>query len=144
MELKVVVSDPETGKSYQREVKDDRARHMKGLKIGSEFDGAVVGLSDYKLVLTGGSDKSGFPMKKGVHGMAREKVLTKGGVGYNPIKKERIRKRVRAEVVAEDIAQVNAKIVKKGKVTVEEAFGIKKEEKAEGQPAEQKPEEQKT
>lgn len=133
-----MVSDPETGKSYQRELKDEKTKRLTGLKIGSEFDGSVLGLTDYKLVITGGSDKSGFPMRRGVHGMVRELVLTKGGTGYNPLREERIRKRLRGEVIGEDIAQVNAKIVKKGKVTIEEAFGIKPEEKQEQK--EKKPE----
>ncbi|MBM3309256.1 MAG: 30S ribosomal protein S6e, partial [Candidatus Altiarchaeales archaeon] len=104
MECKVVVSDPESGKSYQRELKDEKAKRLKGLKLGAEFDGSILGLTDYKLVVTGGSDKSGFPMRKGVHGIAREMVLSKGGVGYNPLREERIRKRLRGEVIAEDIA----------------------------------------
>jgi small subunit ribosomal protein S6e len=137
MDVKVVVSDPETGKSYQRELKDEKARHLKGLKIGSEFDGGILGLSDYKLVITGGSDKAGFPMRRGVHGTARGMVLSKGGVGYNPTRDERVRKRLRGEVIAEDIVQVNSRITKKGKTTLEEAFGIKpevKEEKKEESP----------
>jgi len=136
MDFKVVVSDPETGKSYQRELKDEKAKRLNGLKIGSEFDGSVLGLSDYKLVITGGSDKAGFPMRRGVHGTAREMVLSKGGVGYNPVRDERIRKRLRGEVVAEDIVQINAKITKKGKTSIEEAFGIKPDAAAGEQPKE--------
>ena len=144
MDLKVVVSDPESGKSYQRELKDEKAKRMKGLKVGAEFDGSVLGLTDYKLVITGGSDKSGFPMKKGVHGMVREMVLTKGGVGYNPTRDERIRKRMRGEIIGEDISQVNVKITKKGKASIEESFGIKAEEKKEEPKAEEaKPKEEK-
>ena len=142
MEYKIVISDPETGKSYQREVKEEKAKRLKGLKIGAEFDGSVVDLTDYKLVVTGGSDKSGFPMKKGVHGEKREMVLSKGGVGYNPSRDERVRKRVRGQVIGEEVAQVNAKIVKKGKVSLEEVFGKKedgKEGEGEKKPAEEKP-----
>jgi small subunit ribosomal protein S6e len=139
MEIKVVVSDPESGKSYQKEVKDEQAKRLKGLKIGQEFDGSIVGLTDFKLKITGGSDKSGFPMRKGIHAFGREKVLTKGGVGYNPAREERIRKSIRGEAIAEDISQVNAKVVKKGKQTIEDALGIKTEEKkAEEKPAEEK------
>jgi small subunit ribosomal protein S6e len=129
MDYKVVVSDPESGKSYQREVKDEKAKRLTGLKVGSEFDGSVLGLADYKLTVTGGSDRSGFPMRKGIHGAARHMVLSKGGVGYRPQGEQRIRKRMRGEVIEEDIMQINTKIVKKGKTSIEEAFGIKPEEK---------------
>ncbi|MDD5111859.1 MAG: 30S ribosomal protein S6e [Candidatus Altiarchaeota archaeon] len=138
MECKIVISDPETGKSYQKELKDDRAKHFKSLKIGSEFDGGVLGLADYKLSITGGSDRSGFPMRRGIHGTTRSMVLSKGGVGYNPLKSERIRKRMRGEMVSDDISQINVKIIKKGSKSLEESLGIapKEEKKAEEKPAE--------
>lgn len=132
MDYKVVVSDPETGKSYQREVRDEAARRLVGLKVGSELDGGLLGLAGYRLLVTGGSDRSGFPMRKGVHGTVRSMVLTRGGVGYRPVREERIRKRLRGEVVGEDVIQINTKVVKKGGTSIEEAFGIKPVEKQEG------------
>ena len=53
---------------------------MLGLQLGNETDAAVVGLSG-KLKLTGGSDKSGVPMRDDVHGSARKRVLLSKGVG---------------------------------------------------------------
>jgi len=138
MEFKVVVSDPKTGRSYQREVKDEQARRLNNLVIGKEFDGSVVGLSGYKLVVTGGSDRDGFPMKRGVHGAARPKILMSGGVGYRAKGDVRVRKRVRGERIGEDVVQVNTKIVKRGRKDVETLFGLKEEpegEKEEGEEA---------
>ena len=130
MEFKIVVSDPESGKSYQREIKDDKAVRLKGLNVGDEFDGTILGLGGYKLEITGGSDKSGFPMKKGVHGIHRAMILMSGGVGYNPKKSVRKRKRVRGEKIDADIVQINAKISTRGRKDVEELLGLKVEKKA--------------
>lgn len=131
MEFKVVVSDPKTGKSIQVDVKDDKAKALSGKQIGDEVDGSFVGLTGYKLKIMGGSDKAGFPMKKGVHGTARPMVLLSGGVGYNPKRAERRRKRLRGEKIDADIVQVNTKIVSAGKKTVEELLGLTVEEKKE-------------
>jgi small subunit ribosomal protein S6e len=119
MEFKVVVSDPQ---SYQREVKDDKAPRLMNLKVGDEFDGGLVGLPGYGLKITGGSDKAGFPMKKGIQGIKRSMVMMTEGVGYNPVEAVRRRKRVRGEMVAEDIVQINTFIAKRGPKAVEELF----------------------
>ena len=143
MEFKVVVSDPESGKSYQREVKDEKASRIAALKLGDEMDGVLVGLVGYTLKITGGSDKAGFPMKKGVQGMKRAMVLMEGGVGYNPKTSVRVRKRVRGEKIAEDIVQINTAVVKKGAKGIEELLGITaqpKEGEAAAAPAEEKKE----
>ena len=134
MEFKIVISDSESGKSYQRDVKDDVARKFKNLGIGDELDGSAIGLDGYKLKITGGSDKSGFPMRKGIHGSRRPMVLLSKSVGYHPQRDERRRKRIRGERIDDDIVQINTKIIVKGKKSVEELFGI--EVKAEEKPAE--------
>ncbi|MFZ2456588.1 MAG: 30S ribosomal protein S6e [Candidatus Altiarchaeia archaeon] len=135
MEFKVVVSDPESGKSYQREVKDEKASRIAALKLGDVFDGVLVGLVGYTLKITGGSDKAGFPMKKGVQGMKRAMVLMDGGVGYKPLTAVRVRKRVRGEKIAEDIAQINTSVTKKGGKGIEELLGITAAEPKEGETA---------
>jgi small subunit ribosomal protein S6e len=133
MEYKVVIADPETGKSYKQELKDDKAKRLAGKRIGEELDGSVVGLTGYKLKITGGSDKGGFPMKKGVQGRGTTKVLMKEGIGYRRTADLRVRKRVRGDSITEHIIQVNMMIAEKGKKTIEELLGIteKKEEKKE-------------
>ncbi|ODS42558.1 MAG: 30S ribosomal protein S6e [Candidatus Altiarchaeales archaeon IMC4] len=134
MEFKVVISDQKTGKSYQKEIKDEKAKRLDGLVVGSEIDGSMVGLDGYKLKITGGSDKSGFPMKKGVHGTGRAKVMMAGGIGYNPGTAVRKRKTVRAEKIAKDIVQINTLVTKEGGKKLEEIFAPQAEEKpVEGQ-----------
>ena len=124
MEFKVVISDTKTGKSYQQDIKDEKAKRFKGKKIGDVVDGSVVGLNGYSLEITGGSDRDGFPMKKGVHGTSRVNILTSGGVGYRGKKDSRKRKRVRGEIIDKDIIQINLKVNKFGKKSIEELLGI--------------------
>ena len=69
-------------------------------------------------------------MKKGVHGIHRAMILMSSGVGYNPKKSVRKRKRVRGERIDADIVQINAKISTRGRKDVEELLGLKVEEKA--------------
>lgn len=114
--MKIVVSDPETGKAQTIEVDEEKAKLLVGLKIGDTFDGRIVGLKGYKLMVTGGSDSDGFPMRPDVHGLRRKKILVSGGVGFNPRRRgERRRVYVRGNVVGADIAQLNVKIVEKPK-----------------------------
>ena len=114
--FKVIVSDPEEGTSKTVELEDARAVPLIGKKIGDIIDGSVVGLPGFKVQITGGSDKDGFPMRPNVHGGVRRSVVLSGGVGFNPKNDgERRRKRVRGNVITDEIVQVNMKIVEKPK-----------------------------
>ncbi len=111
--MKIVISDPRTGKARQIEIDEKKAGPLIGLKIGDTFDGVLVGLEGLKLRITGGTDKDGVPMRPDVHGGARKWVVLSGGVGFRPREKgERRRKAVRGNVVTRDIAQLNVKVVK--------------------------------
>ena len=124
--FKVVVSDPETGKSSVVEVEESRAVPLIGRRIGEIIDGSALGLSGHKVMITGGCDNAGFPMRPDVHGGVKSKVLLGGGVGYNAVEKGiRRRKTIRGNIVTEDIAQINVKIVERPK---------KKPQKAEESP----------
>jgi len=114
--FKVIVSDPEEGTSKTVELEDARAVPLIGKKIGDIIDGSVVGLLGFKVQITGGSDKDGFPMRPNVHGGVRRSVVLSGGVGFNPKNDgERRRKRVRGNIITDEIVQVNMKIVEKPK-----------------------------
>ncbi|MEM1552381.1 MAG: 30S ribosomal protein S6e [Candidatus Bathyarchaeia archaeon] len=114
--FKVIVSDPEDGTSKTVELEDARAVPLIGKKIGDIIDGSVVGLPGFKVQITGGSDKDGFPMRPNVHGGVRRSVVLSGGVGFNPQDEgERRRKRVRGNIITDEIVQVNMKIVEKPK-----------------------------
>jgi small subunit ribosomal protein S6e len=123
MPFKVVISDPEKGKSYQVELKDPESHKLVGLKIGEKFDGGLLGLGGYELQITGGADKDGFPMRSDVSGSGRTSVLLSKGLGFRAKRKgERRRKRVRGSQISEAVIQVNSKVVKKGEKPLEEIF----------------------
>ncbi|MGQ9514049.1 MAG: S6e family ribosomal protein [Thermoproteota archaeon] len=125
--FKCIISDPKTGKSQVLELEGDKARPLIGLKIGDSIDGSVVGLSG-KLKLTGGVDRSGFPMKKGVHGAVKARLLIKSA-------STRRRSTVRGEIVSEDSYQLNfVKVVEeqKGKKDKDEKEEVVIKEEAVG------------
>jgi len=106
--FKLTISDIK-GKSVSKELKDSDANALLGLQLGNETDAAIVGLSG-KLKLTGGSDKSGVPMRNDIHGAARKQVLLSKGVGLqNANTGQRKRKLMRGNTLSEEIYQVNCK-----------------------------------
>ena len=106
--FKLNISDKK-GKSQTRELKDNEANALLGLQIGQETDAAIVGL-DGKLKITGGSDKSGVPMRADIHGGSRKYVLLSKGVGLQDATKgERVRKLTRGNTISEETYQINCK-----------------------------------
>ena len=92
-----------------KELKDNEANPLLGLQLGNETDATIVGLNG-KLKLTGGSDKSGVPMRNDIHGAARKYVLLSKGVGLQDAETgQRVRKLMRGNTVSEEIYQVNCK-----------------------------------
>ena len=117
--FKVIVSDPEDGTSKIVELDEVRATPLIGRRIGETIDGAVVDMPAYKLLIRGGSDTDGVPMRPNVHGGGRRKVILSSGAGFNPKRKgERKRKTVRGDIITDEIIQINIKIVEKPKKTV--------------------------
>mgnify|MGYP000565986027 CR=1 FL=1 len=122
--FQVVVADPETGATYQRDVDGQDANRFIGRSLGQDVDGGAVGLDGYTLELTGGSDDAGRPMREDVDGPDLREVLLTGGVGYDPSRDgERKRVTVRGAEVSEAVAQINAKITGRGSTDVEELLG---------------------
>ena len=106
--FKLTISDIK-GKSITKELKEGDANPLMGLLIGAETDAAIVGLAG-KLKITGGSDKSGVPMRADLHGMARKRVLLSKGVGLQDTEHGlRKRKLIRGNTVSDEIFQVNCK-----------------------------------
>ncbi|HIH64045.1 MAG TPA: 30S ribosomal protein S6e [Methanothermobacter thermautotrophicus] len=126
MAFKIVISDKE--KSVQMEVDPSESRGLVGLSIGDEFEGSIIGLEGYKLKITGGSDKNGFPMKRTIPGARRVRSLVSGGVGYKPARKgERRRKTFRGNTISDDIVQINTVVIEKGEKPLEELIGAQEE-----------------
>ena len=149
MAFKLVISDPKSGKSYQKEF--EQSGLLVGKKVGETLNGEAFGLSGYELQITGGSDKTGTPMRKDVDGIASRRLLLTKGVGYRSrirIKKDgktwharagkgsRVKKRVRGNTISNDLVQINLTVTKPGAASLEQIFP-KKETAA--KPAEAKP-----
>ena len=114
--FKVIISDPKDGKSQFMELEETQAVPLIGRKLGEVIDGAVVKLSGYKLKITGGSDKDGFPMRPNIHGGVRIGAILSEGVGFHSSQKgERKRKTLRGNVITDAIVQVNMKVIEKPK-----------------------------
>ncbi|MBN1896274.1 MAG: 30S ribosomal protein S6e [Candidatus Aenigmarchaeota archaeon] len=139
MAFKLVISDPKTRKSYQKEVSGEG---LLGKKVGEKFSGAVAGLDGYELQITGGTDKDGFPMRKDVDGTGRKKILLSKSIGFKPkLEGQRKRKSIRGNTVSDEVAQINTKVIKQGKEPMEKIFRAKEEPK-EGAEAAEKPAEE--
>lgn len=116
--MKVTVGDTD-GKTYQ--IETEEASKIVGKKIGETFDGGIIGLKGYKLKITGGSDRDGFPMRKSIVGTERKKILLTEGQGIQKKEKgERKRKSVRGNTVSGQIEQLNTQVVEEGSKAIEE------------------------
>ena len=135
-------TDPASkGKAYSVEIKGANYNHFLGKKIGDVVDGQFVGegeqsLLGYKLEITGGSDKTGTPMRGDIVGGNRQAVLVTKGVGYKAqklVKKkgkvyrytyDGIRKRryFRGNTITQDTRQLNLKVVESGKKSLSDIF----------------------
>jgi small subunit ribosomal protein S6e len=107
-QFKLIVSDRK-GKTIAQELKDRSAQPLLGTKVGSVIDSSIVGVAGGKLKITGGSDRSGTPMRADVHGGVKKYVLLSTGVGNRS--ETRIRKLVRGNMVTEEIYQLNSMLI---------------------------------
>jgi small subunit ribosomal protein S6e len=111
-EFKVVIADPESGETFQREVDGQDANRFLGREIGDEVTGDAVGLSEHTIAITGGSDETGRPMREDVSGTRLKELLLEGGVGFKPSREgERKRITVRGREIDNDVAQINVSVV---------------------------------
>ena len=124
MQVTIGTSDGET---FQQEIEE--TGQLIGKKVGEEFDGGIVGLEGYTLKVTGGSDTSGFPMRKSIEGSERKRVLLEEGAGIEEDEDGvRRRKSVRGNTVSDEIEQLNTTVVEEGSKSVEELLNEEEEE----------------
>lgn len=129
VEFKVVCSDPESKKSYPVTVSGHHANSLVGKKIGDDIDGMFVNLPGYKLKITGGSDKDGFPMRPEVPAIGRKKILVSEGIGFHPKwPGQRRRRTFRGNTISPEIVQINLKVVQKGGKPIDQLLGVKQDE----------------
>ncbi len=126
---------PGKGKTRQIQLPPDKFR-LAGMKIGEEFNGALVGFPGYKFKITGGSDIAGIPMRGDVHGPVKKRIFISRGPGYYPKRDgEKRWKVIRGNVVTDNMIQVNCMLTAYGEtklfeetpVPEKEAKGGKKE-----------------
>jgi len=112
--FKVIVSDPADGTSKAVELEGPQAVPLIGRKLGEELDGTSLKLSGFKLKITGGSDKDGFPMRPNIHGGVRVGAILSEGVGFRATRHgDRKRKTLRGNVITDSIVQINMKVIDK-------------------------------
>ena len=137
VELKVVVSDPKTGRAYNVDAGTGAAGALVGKNVGDEVDAGPLGLAGYKILITGGSDQTGTPARRSLPGAGRKQLLLAEGVGFHPkMEGERKRKMIRAHQITPEFVQVNARVTAYGEKTLDELFP--KKEGAEGEKKDKK------
>jgi small subunit ribosomal protein S6e len=130
VEFKAVINDVKTGKSYQVPVTGHHANSLIGKKIGDVVDGIFVGLPGYKLSITGGSDKDGFPMRRDLPGVKRRRILITKGIGFRANEQGlRLRKSIRGNTISPEVAQLNLKITQFGSKPVDELIKVEEKKK---------------
>ena len=121
MPFKLVISDPESKTAIQYELDDAKTNALIGKTVGDIVEGDALGLPGYKLKITGGSDKSGFPIRPDVHGSGKKRILIRGPPGFKPKRKGIARRKtVRGRELGPDISQVNMRVEEKGSTPLEE------------------------
>jgi small subunit ribosomal protein S6e len=130
--FKLIISDPASGKSSASEIEGARAQALVGRSLGETVDGSALGIGQGKLLISGGCDRNGIPMRADVHGGVKKYIVLSSGPGFNPTRHgERKRKLVRGKMITDETYQINFTAAK----------GTETERKApvEPKPAEPKP-----
>lgn len=136
-EFKINIGGTKSQRSFNKTLGGDEAKKLVGKKIGDTFKGELIDLPGYEFTITGGSDKAGFPMRKGLHATGRRRILLAKGVGFSgrkykkkenkklrvKISGARKKRTLRGEILSEDIVQINCTIATAGPKTLEEIFG---------------------
>lgn len=142
------------GRSYNMSVSGNNLSQFLGKRIGDVVDGIFVGegeqtLAGYKLEITGGSDKTGTPMRSDLSGGNRQSILvtestgfkghslvhkTKGGekkrFRYKP-DGMRKRRNFRGNTVTQDTRQINLKVIEAANKSLADILGASSEESSE-------------
>jgi len=129
--FKLVIGDSKTKRTFKTELKSPEADQLYNKKVGDSFRGELIGLQGFELQITGGTDRSGFAMYKAMDGVGKRRLLMRGPPGYHVPKKfdgKLKKKTVRANTIANDIVQVNCKIIKWGDIDLMKHFNIQPKE----------------
>jgi ribosomal protein S6E (S10) len=118
MAFKINVSSK--GKTLKLESENE---NLIGKKIGESIDGSDISedLKGYTVEITGTSDISGIPGKKGVEGSAYHRELLTLGFGMKDRRKGmRLKKTLSGEEISAKTIQINSIVKKEGSKKFEE------------------------
>ena len=122
VEFKLVISEGK--QSYARAVADPQSAGFLGKRIGESVGGELLGLTGYTLKITGGTDKSGFPLRPEIPGARQIRVFVGEGFGFAaPRRGMRKRRSFRGSQVSEDTVQINMVVEQKGPKPLGELLG---------------------
>lgn len=128
MTYKIVIGQKD-GKSFQKELSEEESKLFVGKALKDTIKGDEFGFPGYEFLITGGSDKVGFPLRWDVPGAGRKRILAVKGVGMKKKGKGvRQRKTVAGNTIGELTAQINLKVVKAGKDSLDAIFNPPAEE----------------
>ncbi|MBT4446444.1 30S ribosomal protein S6e [archaeon] len=119
LDYKLVIGT-KSGKTEQFECKGDAAEGFMRKRIGENVSGDSCGYPGYEFLITGGSDKAGFPMRKGIL-QERKRIMAQNGVGLSGKTRTKSkqkglfrRKTVSGEMINTNTRQINLKVTKEG------------------------------
>ena len=122
VEFKLVIS--ESGRSFPRSVGDPQSAGFLGKRIGESVGGELLGLGGYTLRISGGTDKSGFPLRPDLPGARQVRILVGEGFGFHaPRVGQRRRRTFRGSAISEDTVQINLVVEQKGPKPLAELLG---------------------
>ena len=122
VEFKLVIS--EAAKSFPRAVTDPQSAGFLGKRIGESVGGELLGLQGYTLKITGGTDKSGFPLRPEIPGARQTRIFVGEGFGFHaPRRGMRKRRTFRGSAISEDTVQINLVVEQKGSKPLSELLG---------------------
>ena len=148
-------TNPENkGGSYNVPISGNNQSQFLGKKIGDMIDGIFVGegeqtLSGFKLQITGGSDKTGTPLRRDLEGGRRQAILVTRSTGFKGhslvfknkggekkrfrYKPDGLRKRryFRGNTISQDTRQINLKVIEAGKKSLGDLLSSGSEEASE-------------
>jgi small subunit ribosomal protein S6e len=122
VEYKLVIS--EHAISIARTVADPQAAGFLGKRIGETVGGELIGAAGYTFRITGGTDRSGFPLRPGLPGARQTRLYVGDGFGFGaPRLGMRKRRTFRGNTISEDTVQINLVVEQKGGKPLAELFG---------------------
>ncbi len=122
VEYKLVIS--ERAASLARTVGDPQAAGFLGKRIGETVGGELIGAVGYTFRITGGTDRSGFPLRPDLPGARQTRLFVGEGFGFKaPRAGMRKRRTFRGNTISEDTVQISLVVEQKGSKSLAELFG---------------------